>query len=192
MKALKAAVFLDRDGVINEDPGYVHLEKDLKLLPDSAKAISLLNQKGLPVIVVTNQAGIAYGMYTEDDLHKFQKVLNEKLEKFGAKINAFYYCPHHAEKGKGKYQINCACRKPKTGMFEQAAKNLNIALKRSFVIGDKWSDVIPGQTLGCKTIMLKTGHGQKEAKKPSPSGRQFDYMADNLYQAVIEYILKER
>lgn len=187
----KRAVFLDRDGVINEDCNYTHKVSQLRLILKADEAIKILNDLGFLTVVATNQAGIAYGLYHEDDMHKFHQALSKQLAKKNARIDAFYFCPHHPQKGLGVYKIDCACRKPKIGMFTQAAADLQINLKRSFIIGDKWSDIEAGQKCGLKTVMVRTGHGQKELKKNPSSGRLYDYLGNSLYDAVVKYIIKE-
>ena len=183
---MNRAVFLDRDGVITHDPPhYAHKLSQLKLISRSADAIRLLNENGFVVIVVSNQAGIAYGYYQEEDAMLFNQAMKEKLEKDGAYINAIYYCPHHLEAKIEGYRVDCNCRKPKPGMLERAEKELNIDLKQSFMVGDKWSDIEAGKSAGCKTVMVRTGHGVEELEC---NEIECDCVANDLYDAV-EYIL---
>ena len=146
------AVFLDRDGVLNEEKEYAHRLDQLQLIPGSAEALKLLQERGFKVIVTTNQAGIAYGYYTEQHIHVFHKALAERLANVGAYIDAFYYCPHHAHKGKGVFKVDCQCRKPAPGMLLRAAQDFPIDLSQSFIVGDKWSDIeahnLPNHFLG--------------------------------------------
>ena len=179
---MKIAVFLDRDGVITQDPPhYAYRLDQLKLIPKSAEAIRLLNKNNFQVIVVSNQSGVARGYYKEKDLMKFNYALEEELKKDDAYIDAIYYCPHHPEAKIERYKINCNCRKPKPGMLKKAAKELNIDLKLSFMIGDKLSDIEAGKRAGCKTIIVKTGYGIEELKNKTIN---CDYIADDLYYAV--------
>ena len=176
------AVFLDRDGVITrEPPHYAHEVSQLKLIPKSTDAIRLLNENGFIVIVASNQAGIAYGYYGEEDALLFHQAMKENLAREGAHIDAIYYCPHHPEAKIEKYRVNCNCRKPKPGMLTRAAKELNIDLKQSYVIGDKLSDIEAGKRAGCKTTMVRTGHGVEELKS---NEIDCDYVANDLYDAV--------
>lgn len=180
------AVFLDRDGVITQEPPhYTYRLDQLKLIPRSAEAIRLLNENRFLVIVVSNQSGVARGYYREEDAILFNQAMKEKLEKDGAYIDAIYYCFHHPEAKIKRYRVDCNCRKPKPGMFKRAKKELNIDLKHSFLIGDKLSDIEAGKSAGCKTIMVRTGYGVQELKSREIT---CDYAANDLYDAV-EYIL---
>ena len=183
---MNRAVFLDRDGVITYDPPhYAHKLSQLKLISRSADAIRLLNENGFVVIVVSNQAGIAYGYYQEEDALLFNQAMKEKLEKDGAYIDSIYYCPHHPEAKIERYRIDCNCRKPKPGMLKRAEKELDVDLKHSFLVGDKLSDIEAGKRAGCKTIMVRTGHGVDELKNKEI---KYNYVANDLYGAV-EHIL---
>lgn len=180
---MNRAVFLDRDGVIVEDPDYVYRIDQLKLIPGSAEAIKLLNENNFLTIIVTNQAGIAKGYFTEEDTVSFNELMEEKLREHNARIDAIYYCPHHPNAEIEKYRINCDCRKPKSGMLKKAEKDFIIDLRSSFIIGDRLSDIEAGKSIGCKAIMVLTGYGVDE-----PKNDEIDYIAQNLYEAV-EYIL---
>lgn len=180
---MKRAVFLDRDGVIVEDSDYVYRIDQLKLIPGSAEAIKLLNENGFLTIIVTNQAGVAKGYFTEKDIMLFNDSMKEKLIEHGAYIDAIYYCPHHPDAKIEKYKINCDCRKPKPGMLKDAEKRFDIDFGRSFIIGDRLSDIAAGKYVGCKTIMVLTGYGKGE-----PKNDRIDHITQNLYGAV-RYIL---
>lgn len=183
---MNRAVFLDRDGVITQEPPhYAHRISQLVLISGAADAIRLLNENGFTVVIASNQAGIAYGYYQEEDAISFNEVLKEKLAEAGAHIDAIYYCPHHAEAKIERYRLECECRKPNPGMLTRAGKELNIDLDQSFMIGDKLSDIQAGQGAGCETIMVKTGYGAGELEN---NRVECDYIADDLYNAV-EYIL---
>ena len=183
---MNRAVFLDRDGVITQEPPhYAHKLNELELILKSPDAIRLLNENGFVVIVASNQAGIAHGYYQEEDAILFNQLLKQKLAKGGAVIDAIYYCPHHPDAKIERYRVDCNCRKPKPGMLIKAAKELNIGLKQSFMVGDKLSDIETGQSVGCKTILVKTGYGVEEVKR---NHIDCNYVADNLYDAV-EHIL---
>ena len=180
------AVFLDRDGVvIQEPPHYIYRPDQLKLIPRSDDAIKLLNKNNFNVVIVTNQAGIAKGYYLEKDAIMFNQLMKEELERSDAHIDAIYYCPHHPEATIKRYRINCDCRKPKSGMFKKAERELNIDLKQSFIIGNKKSVIDAGKDVGCKAIMVLTGYGKEESKIKNID---YDFIANDLYSAV-EYIL---
>lgn len=137
----KRAAFLDRDGVLNVDHGYVHKPEQLEWIPGAPEAVRLLNDAGYLVIVVTNQSGVARGYYGEADVQAFHNHLQEKLRAYGAHIDAFYYCPHHPEGVVKELAIRCHCRKPEPGMIERAARDWPLDLSRSFLIGDKDADM---------------------------------------------------
>ena len=183
---MNRAVFLDRDGVITQEPPhYVHKLSQLELIPKSADAIRLLNENGFVVIVASNQSGIARGYYREEDAILFNQAMKENLAKEDSYIDAIYYCPHHPEAKIEKYRVDCNCRKPKPGMLTRAEKELNIDLNQSYVVGDKLSDIEAGKRAGCKTIMVRTGHGVEELKN---NHIECNHVADDLYDAV-EHIL---
>ncbi len=188
------AVFLDRDGTINEDVNFLSSPEQLILIDGSAEAIREINELGLKVIVFTNQSGIARGYFTEDDLHKIHKRLDELLALQGAKIDAYYYCPHHPTEGNWEYKVECECRKPKDGMLQQAAREEGIDLKKSFVVGDRCVDVQAGKTAGATTILVLTGYGQKEYENCKDEKFEPDFVARNLREAVeiIKKCLNER
>ena len=183
---MNRAVFLDRDGVITQEPPhYAYRLSHLGLVAKSADAIRLLNESGVVVVVACNQAGIAYGYYQEEDAILFNQAMKEHLAKEGAYIDDIYYCPHHPEAKIERYRVDCNCRKPKPGMLMRAQKELNIDLKHSFMVGDKSSDIEAGKRAGCKTIMVKTGYGAGELKS---NQIECNYVANDLYDAV-EHIL---
>jgi len=164
----KPAVFLDRDGVINEDINLLFKPSQLKLIDGAAEGIRMLNENGILAIVVTNQPVVARNMCTESDLATIHEKLEKMLEKKGARLDAIYYCPHHPDKGypeeNPKYKIKCECRKPKPGMLIQASKDFAIDMKKCFMIGDKTTDIKAGRNAGCKTILVKTGSAGKDGK----------------------------
>lgn len=183
------AVFLDRDGTITEDPPhYAHRLDQLAIIPGTGEAIQLLNENGYLVIVVTNQAGIAYGYYKEEDAIAFNKAMTEKLAEEGGRIDDIYFCPHHIEAKIEKYRIACDCRKPEPGMLLKAKKEHNIDMKESYMVGDSNKDIEAGKRAGCKTILLKTGSGSGDADNNQVD---CDYVADSLLNAV-EHILGKR
>ena len=149
----RSAAFFDRDGTINVNYGHVYKPADLTFVEGTPEVIRKYNDAHIPVIVVTNQAGIAKGMYTEADMHRFNSYMNRCLrEKYNAHIDAFYFCPHHPD-----YTGECDCRKPKPGMFFRAAKDWNIDLTKSIMYGDKESDKQAAERAGIPEFILILG-----------------------------------
>ena len=146
------AVFLDRDGTIIQDPGFLHEPGKVKLLPGAAQAIKQLNQHGFLVITVSNQSGIARGLYTVADYAAVQRRLGELLAAHGARLDGAYFCPHHP-----RYTGPCECRKPGLKLFREAAQALDIDFTRSWWVGDRLTDVQPAAALGGKAILVATG-----------------------------------
>ncbi len=151
------AVFLDRDGTIIFDKNYLSSPEQVKVYSYAAGSINKLREAGFKIIVVTNQSGIARGMFTEKDLVKVHKRFISLLKEQGAKIDGLYYCPHLGDE--------CMCRKPKTGMVLRAAKEHNIDLKKSYTVGDSVRDYLLGYNMGGKGILVLTGHGKKQQRK---------------------------
>jgi len=154
MPKSRRAVFLDRDGTIVEDPGFLHKPEDVKLFAGAAEGIRRLNAAGYLVVVVTNQSGIARGLYTVADYRAVEKRLGELLAKQKARIDASYFCPHHPQAPEP-----CACRKPRTKLFLEAQAELGIDFSRSWWVGDRLSDVQPAGTLRGKAVLVATGQG---------------------------------
>jgi D,D-heptose 1,7-bisphosphate phosphatase len=184
------AVFLDKDGTINEDLGYIADPEDIKLLAGAGEAIKLLNQAGYKTIVISNQSGVARGRFTENTLQYLNKVLHKQILGGGGFLDYIYYCPHHPEIGIHPYKTECECRKPKPGMIKRGAREHNIDLSASYMIGDKDSDIEAGKNAGLKTILVLTGYGKDtlialEAKKITP-----DHIANDLLEAV-KWLLKQ-
>ena len=177
------AVFLDRDGTINEEVIYLSSVEQFRMLSGASKAIRMLNQKGWLVIVITNQSGLARGYFTEEELAVVHQKMKAALDGEGAQIDAIYVCPHQPEDG-------CSCRKPGTALFEQAAQEFDIDLSRSYAIGDKITDLLPGARLGCRTILVLTGHGQEQLENRDGWEAEPDHIAPDLLSAV-QWILAE-
>ena len=177
---LKRAVFLDRDGTLNHDVGYTHKIEDLRLLDGVVEGLQLMAKMGFSLIVTTNQAGIARGYFTEQQMHEFNQHLIEVLEYYGINIDGIYFCPYHATAGLGSYKRESTWRKPQAGMIIQAAKDHQIDLSGSYAIGDKKSDIIAGKNAGCTSILVLTGvAGNDESKATSLP----DYVARDLLEA---------
>ena len=171
------AVFLDRDGTLIYDKNYLSYPSQIKLYSYAAESINKLKEAGFKVIVVTNQSGIARGMFTLKDLDKIHKKFISLLKKQGAAVDGVYFCPHIDKD-------NCKCRKPKTGMVVQGAKDFNIDLKKSYVVGDSIRDYLLGFNMGGKGILLLTGHGKKQQKKISQEKIKPLAICRSLKQAV--------
>ena len=155
---MNRAVFLDRDGVINIDHGYVHQVDDFEYVEGVFEACAALKQQGYKLVVVTNQSGIARGLYTEDQFHSLTEWMDWNFADKGVDLDGIYYCPHHSEKGIGEYKQDCDCRKPKPGMLKSAAQFLKIDLSRSVMVGDKRDDMLAAQAAGVPTrILVRTG-----------------------------------
>lgn len=180
----QVAVFLDRDGTINKEVGYInHLDR-FELIPRIAEAIRLLNGLGLKVIVVTNQAGLAKGYFDEGLLARVHRKMEHALAEKGAWVDGIYYCPHHPEAVREEYRKNCDCRKPKTGLVERIAREHDLDLKRSYIVGDKIEDVEFGQRVGAKGIMVLTGYGKGQWEHQRHAWSvQPDFLAEDLYEA---------
>jgi D-glycero-D-manno-heptose 1,7-bisphosphate phosphatase len=177
----RAAVFLDRDGTLVEEHGYLDRLDSLSVFPFTADAIRLLNRAGLATVVVTNQAAVAHGMIDEDFVAEVHRELDTRLGR--ARIDAYYYCPHHEDSRIGRYRQACACRKPEPGMIDQACRDLDIDPRRSFMVGDRWSDVVCGQRGGARSILVRTGHGAR-AEQRAQDGVRADAILNNLMEAV--------
>ena len=189
---LNIAVFIDRDGTINEEVGYVDSIERFHILPAVSQAILRLNENNIPAIVITNQSGIARGYFSADFVTKLHDCMIKELEKQNCRVSGIYVCPHHPDEG-------CACRKPRPGMLLKAAKEHGITLHKSFVIGDKIIDIKTAHSVGAKGILVLTGYGAEEIKSltnnsannsPNNLEDRPDYVAANLYEAV-EWIIKE-
>ena len=146
---MNKAVFLDRDGTINIDKGYVYKPEDFEFMPGAPEGIKLLNDIGFKVIVISNQSGIARKLYTSEDVHRLHKHIDNELGIFGAKIDAYYFCPHHPD-----FDIVCECRKPNIGLIKQAVIDYNIDINESWMVGDKASDIECANNAGLKSVQI--------------------------------------
>ena len=182
MKRLPNAVFLDRDGVINEEVGLLYELGQMSLIPGSAAAVRRLNGLGLPTIVVTNQAVVAHGLCTETKLAEIHEELQRQLaEAAGASLSAIYYCPHIADAEVPEYRMACEDRKPGIGMFRKAAAEFGLDLRRCVMVGDRSGDIEAGQTAGCVTILVETGIAGHDSREGLLSP---DYTCRDLAAAV--------
>jgi len=187
--ALRPAVFIDRDGTLTEEVGYVNHPRRLRLLPRSAEAIRRLNQAGVAAVVVTNQAGVARGYFSEEVLHAVNRELVEQLKREGAHLDGLYVCPHHPTEGEPPFRARCDCRKPKPGLLQRAAADLGLDLGASTMVGDKASDLVPGATVGARSVLVLTGYGLGEWEfRRSTFPVAPDHVAGDLLDAV-EWVL---
>jgi D,D-heptose 1,7-bisphosphate phosphatase len=170
-QTLKPAVFLDRDGVITEEIGYVTSLAELRIFPYAASCIKQIHEKGYYAIVITNQSAVARGLLSEEELQKINKHLIDET-----KVDAVYYCPHLEEGIIGKYRKKCNCRKPKTGLIEQACSEYAIDLEHSYLVGDRASDIMLGKNAGIKTVLLESGYGSQRLE----SDVSADYVLKDL------------
>lgn len=177
------AVFLDRDGTLLEDVGYLDRLERLALFPWSIDAVRLLNRAGFRVVIVTNQAGVARGIIQESFVQEAHRFIGQKMAAGAARVDAYYYCPHLADAPLEAYRKSCDCRKPGPGMLQQAARDLGIDLASSFAVGDRWHDVQAGSAAGSRGILVRTGYGRTEEGRPRKDVHPAA-VADNLIEAV--------
>lgn len=181
----RRAVFMDRDGTICHEVGYVNHVERVQLLPGSGEAIRRINQAGFQAIVFTNQAGVARGYFDEALVHEVHDAVRRLLGDEGARLDGIYYCPHHPEVGPPQYRRACSCRKPGSGMLLSARDEMGIDLEESYVVGDSIRDVEAGAHAGCKTVLVLSGYGRGELEHQSHRwGTPPDHVALDLLQAV--------
>lgn len=189
----RPAIFLDRDGVIIDDVHYLSVPEQIRLIPGSAEAIASLNRAGWPVIVVTNQAGVARGLFTPADVDRVHRRLSELLARHGAAIDAYYFCPHYPEAIVPEYRKACDCRKPNPGMLRKAAAERGLDLMRSWMVGDRESDLQAGAAVGARTILVRTGLGaEADAHRLDRVSLRLELVAANLADAVRKCRLDDR
>ena len=182
--AARPAVFLDRDGVICEEMGYLNHLSRFRMFPFAGGAVTRLSRAGLGVIVVTNQSGIAHGIFPESLVHQIHERMTQELAATGARLDGIYFCPHRTE-------ATCECRKPRAGMLDRAAREHNLDLRRSWVVGDRYLDVEMAHRVGARGILVLTGYGRGDhelhhAEWPRPP----ECIAEDL-SAAVDFILKE-
>jgi D-glycero-D-manno-heptose 1,7-bisphosphate phosphatase len=185
------AVFLDRDGTLIEEVGYLDRIDRLKLFPDTIDALRMLQRAGLRLIIASNQSGIAQGLFTEQFVHDLHGHLTNLLARGGVRLDGIYVCPHHPEAKLPAYRVVCECRKPSSGLVNQAAHDFDLDLTRSYMIGDRWRVLLSGQKAGTAGVMVRTGYGATESKKP-PAGAVADAVVDNMAAAASWILLRER
>ena len=181
----RPALFMDRDGTVSEEVGYVNHLSRFRLFPYTAEAIKLLNENGWLAIIVTNQAGVARGYFSEDIILKVHDQIRQDLEKVSAKLDAIYYCAHHPSVGEPPYRFDCDCRKPKTGLIERAGADFEIDLERSWMDGDRYGDIelVRNARLHSAFVLSGYGRGEWEYQRDSWS-MEPEVVAEDLLQAV--------
>ena len=180
---MRPAVFLDRDGTLVEERGYVDRLDLLELFPWTVDAVRLLNRAGFVTVVVTNQSAIGRGVIDEAFLNHVHATLDARLAAGRARMDAYYFCPHHPDAELEPYRQACRCRKPQPGMIERACLDLRLDPARSVMVGDRWLDVACGRAAGTRTVLVRTGHGGHEEER-RPAGASADAILNNLMEAV--------
>jgi D-glycero-D-manno-heptose 1,7-bisphosphate phosphatase len=187
----RRAVFIDRDGTISEEVGYVNHPSRYRVFPYAAEAIKLLNEAGWLAVLVTNQAGVARGYFSEDVIGAVHALLARELEAGGARLDAIYYCPHHPSVGEPPYRFDCDCRKPRPGLVRRAAVDLDIDIAHSWMVGDRYGDTELARNAGLRAAFVLSGYGRGEWEYQRGAWRhQPDLVAENLLEAVVK-ITKE-
>lgn len=185
----RRAIFMDRDGTVCDEVGYVNHVDRVRLLPRAAAAIRAANEAGFQTVVVTNQAGVARGYFEESLVEDAHERVRQLLAEEGARLDGIYYCPHHPEVGSPAYRKSCTCRKPSPGMLERARDEMGIDLQASYMIGDTVKDIEAGHRVGATKVLVLTGYGKGELEYQSHAWRvKPDHVAADLH-AAIEWIL---
>lgn len=189
---MNKAVFIDRDGTISEEVGYINHASRFRLFPYSASAIKLLNDNDWLAIITTNQAGVARGYFTEEMITAVHHRMTEGIESEGAKLDGIYYCAHHPSLGDEPYRLECDCRKPKPGLISRAAVDLAIDLNQSWMVGDRYSDIEVARNAGVKSAFVLSGYGRGEWEHQRASWKyQPDLVAEHLLDAIKQIVDKQ-
>jgi D-glycero-D-manno-heptose 1,7-bisphosphate phosphatase len=189
LSGARRAVFIDRDGTISEEVGYVNHVSRYRVFPFAAEAVRALRAAGRLAVLVTNQAGVARGYFAEEMIGAVHGVLAAELEKGDARLDAVYYCPHHPSVGEPPYRLDCDCRKPRPGLIRRAAADLDVDLARSWMVGDRYSDVVLARNAGVRSAFVLTGYGRGELEYQSHSWEHRpDLVAENLLEAVLKIV----
>jgi D-glycero-D-manno-heptose 1,7-bisphosphate phosphatase len=179
----EVAAFLDRDGTIIEEVGYLDRPERIELFPWTIDAIRTLNRAGIRVVMISNQSGVARGFFDEATVDTIHRRLAAMLQTGGAVIDAYYYCPHHPHGTVPAYTCACECRKPAAGLVERAVRELGVDPRRSFTVGDRWLDIGLARTVGARGVLVRTGYGRLEEARPAADVRA-DAVVNNLIEAV--------
>lgn len=189
----RRAVFMDRDGTISEEVGYVNHPGRYRVFPYSAAAVRLLNESGWLAILVTNQAGVARGYFTEELIGSVHTLLEAELEREGARLDAIYYCAHHPSVGEPPYRLDCDCRKPKPGLIKRAAERFELDLSSSWMVGDRYSDIVLARNAGVRSAFVLSGYGRGEWEyQRSGWQHQPDIVAEDLLDAVQRITMEKK
>jgi D-glycero-D-manno-heptose 1,7-bisphosphate phosphatase len=183
-RQMHKAVFMDRDGTVSEEVGYMYNTGLYRPFPFAGPAIRKVNETGMKAILITNQSGIERGFFPESLVHEVHTILRTELSRHEAKLDAIYFCPHQPE-------TRCDCRKPRPGMLLRAQQEFNLDLTQSFMIGDKWVDVGTAHAVQARSILVMTGYGREEYEKYKHLPQQPHFIAENLLQAVESIIAGE-
>ena len=186
----KRAVFLDRDGTINEDVGYPDSYKKIAIYPFSYDAVKKIKQAGFLAVIITNQSGVGRGLIKEESLKNIHVKMREAFTRFGISIDGIYYCPHYALSENLEYKEECGCRKPMPGLAEQAASDLDIDMAQSYMIGDKVEDILFALAIKATPILVLTGYGNTSKKQLAEKGIRPAYIAKTLLEAA-EWIIRQ-
>ena len=190
---MRRAVFMDRDGTISEEVGYVNHPARYRVFPYSAEAVRQLNVSNWLAILVTNQAGVARGYFTEDMIGAVHGVLNLELERAGAHLDAVYYCAHHPSVGESPYRLDCDCRKPRPGLIRRAAQEFDIDLQHSWMIGDRYSDIELARNAGVHSCFVLSGYGRGEWEYQRTNWKhEPDLVAEDLLEAVKKIVKSDK
>lgn len=188
---MSAAVFIDRDGTLIEEVGYLDRPERITLYPYATDAIRAFNRAGIRVVMVTNQSGVARGFFTEAVVEECHRHIADLLRRGGAHIDAYYYCPHHPDGRLPAYAIRCECRKPGRALVDRAAREFGIDPSKSFTVGDRWVDIGLARACGGRGVLVRTGYGAGEEHKP-PDGLAPDAVVDNLIAAASWILMHSR
>jgi D-glycero-D-manno-heptose 1,7-bisphosphate phosphatase len=187
----RAAIFMDRDGTLSHEVGYVNHLSRFQLFPFAVEAVKLINRSGYLAVVVTNQAGVARGYFPEALIHEVHSAMGASMSRGGARLDGVYFCMHHPSVGQPPYRQDCDCRKPKPGLVRRAAQELDIDLPRSWVIGDRQGDLELGWNVGARAALVKTGYGRGELEhRGALMPRPPDVVAEHVLDAVQQIVAR--
>lgn len=180
---MSAAVFLDRDGTLIEEVGYLDRAERVALYPYATDAIRALNRAGIRIVMVTNQSGVARGFFSEVVVDGVHRHIAELLARGGARIDAYYHCPHHPDGRVAEYAVRCDCRKPGRALVDRAVRELGVDPAQSFTVGDRWADVGLARAIGARSVLVRTGYGAGEEQAHQADGLRPDVVVNNLIEA---------
>jgi D-glycero-D-manno-heptose 1,7-bisphosphate phosphatase len=188
---LRPAIFLDRDGTLSHEVGYVNHLSRFRLYPFTVEAVRLVNRSDYLAVLVTNQAGVARGYFPESLIHEVHASLKASLEAGEAHLDGIYFCPHHPSVGEAPYRQDCDCRKPRPGLLRQAQKDLDIDLSCSWVVGDRHGDLSLAWSVGARGALVRTGYGRGELERGASWKKPPDLVAENVLAAVLKIVAGE-